>query len=457
MLKGARLWLAAFVLVAVAGQAAVGMRASRTARITGDEPFYVATAQSLVSDHDLDLRDEYARGGAEMASWWDGRVPLWRQMEPASGGRLLAPHDPGLPLLVAPAFALAGVAGVERFLVLVWALAMGLAAVLARRAGAPAWAALVGAVAVGAGPPGLVYASQIYPEAAAAACVAGGLVVATGRRPRAAALVATVVALEWLGVKYLPLALLVVGLWAWRFRAERRALAGAAAAFAVAGAHFVWWHLHTFGGLTPYSTNVVWAGEGTAQIVRAHVSVPDRGYRVYGLFLDARFGLLRWLPAAALAAAGAAGTHRRRAAVHAGALAICVALGSFVSITIMGWWFPGRMLVAALPSLAVLVALGVARLPRTGLVLAAWGWAVAAAVAWSAHHGGIRLAVDPWTVGAPLAPGALFPDFRSFGLAQVLASLAWGAALLALAIGTTRARRSIDAAPAAGSDVEAAA
>ena len=51
--------LVAFLLVLVAGQLAVGMRASRTANVTGDEPFYLLTVQSLVSDGDLDLRDEY--------------------------------------------------------------------------------------------------------------------------------------------------------------------------------------------------------------------------------------------------------------------------------------------------------------------------------------------------------------------------------------------------------------
>ena len=48
------------MLVALAGQLAVGMRAAQTSDITGDEPFYLLTTQSLVSDGDLDLRDEYA-------------------------------------------------------------------------------------------------------------------------------------------------------------------------------------------------------------------------------------------------------------------------------------------------------------------------------------------------------------------------------------------------------------
>ena len=41
------------------------------------------------------------------------------------------------------------------------------------------------------------------------------------------------------------------------------ALALAGGLVAVAGIHAVWWHLHTFGGLTPYGTNIVWPGEGT--------------------------------------------------------------------------------------------------------------------------------------------------------------------------------------------------
>jgi hypothetical protein len=241
--------------------------------------------------------------------------------------------------------------------------------------------------------------------------------------------VLSVVALEWLGVKYLPYALLIVGVWAWRHRADRRRLAVVGAAFAVAGAHFVWWHVHTLGGLTPYSTNVVWAGEGTSAILNDHLSMPDRTYRLYGLFLDARFGLVRWLPLSLVALLGV----RRSTWSHSAVVGIGVLLGTFVSITMMGYWFPGRMLVAALPSLAVLVAVGAARLPAVAGALAGWGWAIAAAVAVAASPAvrEIRLAVDPWVLGFPLAPAALFPDFRSFGARQVLLSLAWGAAAFA--------------------------
>ena len=431
--------LLAFLLVLVAAQLAAGGRATRTASITADEPFYLLTTQSLLSDGDINLNDEYADN--EMRRFWDGTVPLWKQMVPTDDGRLLSPHDPGLSLLTLPAYAAAGLEGVQRFLALLWALAMGAACLLAVRLGAPTWAALVASVAIGAGAPGVIYASQVYPEAPAALCVAVGLLAATAsgdKNPlsapvsvartggaRAVVTAGVVVALPWLGAKYVFLAALIAGVFAWRHRRDRRALLMLAVPAALAGAHYVWWHLHTFGGLTPYATNVVYADDGSAQIIGEHLGQGGRTYRLYGLFLDARFGLFRWLPVAPLALWGI----RRKTAIATAAVGICVLIGTFVSITMMGWWFPGRMLVAGLPALAALVALGIARFPRTGAVLTAWSLAIAAATAWSAHHGGIRLAVDPFDLGAPLAPAALFPDFRQFTAKEVALSLAWATVL----------------------------
>ncbi|HUQ39276.1 MAG TPA: hypothetical protein VM030_03915 [Acidimicrobiales bacterium] len=414
-----RLPLVVFLLVAAAGQAAVGMRASRTATVTGDEPFYLLTAQSLTSDGDLDLRDEYA--GHEEGEFWDGTIPLWKQMTPAPDGRLLSPHDPGLPLLIVPAYAVGGLTGVQRFLVLLWALAMALAAVAAVRLGVPTGAAGLAAVALGAGAPGVVYASQVYPEGPAALLVAIGLLLAIATRPRPVALAAAMTALMWLGVKYAPFAAVLGGVWVWRFRADRRAVAALAGLAVVAAAHLVWWHLHTFGDLTPYGTNVVWSGEGTASIVADHVHVGERLHRLYGVLVDQRFGLLRWSPVAALVFAGLA---RRRGLALALVLA-AVALATFASITMMGWWFPGRMLVAAFPAVVVLTGAGIARFPRVGALLAGWSLAIGAAVAVGAHTGAIRLAVDPWRVGFPLPPAILFPDLRTDGTARIAASAAW--------------------------------
>ncbi|HEV7887802.1 MAG TPA: hypothetical protein VGO92_09595, partial [Acidimicrobiales bacterium] len=400
-------------------------------------PFYLLTAQSLRSDGDLDLWDDYRN--EEYRSFWDADIPLWKQMTPAPDGRLLSPHDPGLSLLTLPAYALGGLRGVQRLLVVVWALAMALSTLLAIRFRAPPAAAVLAAIAVGAGAPGIVYASQVYPEAPAALLVAAGLLLATNAKPRPLLMAATVVALPWLGSKYIALAALVAAVFAYQHRQDRRTLALAAVPAALAGAHYLWWHLHTFGGLTPYGTNIVYSGEGTAQIFGEHLGQGGRSYRLYGLFLDARFGLFRWLPLAPLALFGLA----RRTLLPAATVLITVLIGTFVSVTMMGWWFPGRMLIAGLPALVVLIAHGARRLPKTAAALAAWSLAIGAATAWSAHHGGIRLAVDPWTLGAPLPPHWLFPDFRRFGLPQVAASLAWAAALLAALLAAARVGRSI--------------
>jgi len=413
----------AFLLVGLAAQLTAGGRATRTASITADEPFYLLTTQSLLSDGDLDLNDEYDND--EMDRFWDGSVPLWRQMVPMDDGRLLSPHDPGVSLLTLPAYAVAGLDGVQRFLALLWAVTMAAATLLAIRFGASPRAALVAAVAIGAGPPGVVYASQVYPEAPAALGVAIGLLAATSPRAHPLIVAGCAAALPWLGSKYALLSLIVFGVFAWRHRRDRRALVLAAAPAALLAGHYVWWHLHTFGGLTPYFTNVVYAGNDSLTIVNLHVNQGGRSYRLYGLFLDARFGLFRWLPIAPLALWGIT----RKTLLPAAVVASTVLVGTFVSITMMGWWFPGRMLVAGLPALTVLVALGAARFPKTAVALAAWGIAIAAVTAWSAHHHGIRLAVDPWTVGGPLAWHQLFPDFRAFGAPQILRSLAWGIAL----------------------------
>jgi hypothetical protein len=418
--------LATFLVVLAAGQLAVGMRASHTASVTGDEPFYLMTMQSLRSDGDLDLRDDYRHH--EEARFWDGTAPLWKQMTPTPDGRLLAPHDPGLPLLTLPAYALGGLRGVQRFLVVVWALAMALAAVLVIRLGGPPWAAAVAATAVGAGAPGIVYASQAYPEGPAALAVVVGLIAATDERPRPLLLLVSVLTLPWLGFKYLPLAALIAGAFAWRHRRHQKLLAALAGVVALAGAHYVWWHLHTFGGLTPYATNLVYSGEGSARIVTEHLTQAGRTYRLYGLFLDARFGLFRWLPVAALALFGL----RRQNVLAALTVATTILVATFASITMMGWWFPGRMLVAGLPALVVLAAHATKRLPKTAIALAAWSLVIGAATAYGAHHGTIRLAVDPFKLGAPLPPHWLFPDFRHFGLGQVAQSALWGAAFAAL-------------------------
>ena len=107
------------------------IRATRGASTTGDEPFYLLTAQSLLADGDFDLRNQYETRSYE--SFFDHPDGLWQQSVPLPDGDLLSPHNPGLSILLIPGFALGGLVGAQVQFLLLAAAAMALAFVLADR------------------------------------------------------------------------------------------------------------------------------------------------------------------------------------------------------------------------------------------------------------------------------------------------------------------------------------
>jgi hypothetical protein len=120
------LLLAGFVFYAL-----IGTRLPGPAGPQGDEPHYLTIAQSLRSDGDLDLKDEFEE--REYASFYAGT--LRPHTSPASPpGHVYSIHTPGLPILVLPAYRLGGYLGVRLFLSL---LAAGATAV--RRAARAGW------------------------------------------------------------------------------------------------------------------------------------------------------------------------------------------------------------------------------------------------------------------------------------------------------------------------------
>jgi hypothetical protein len=82
-----------------------GTRVPGAAGPQGDEPHYLVMAQSLLSDGDLDLTDEFA--AREYAPFYGGDLaPHTSPNTPP--GRLYSMHSPGLPALLLPAYALGG-------------------------------------------------------------------------------------------------------------------------------------------------------------------------------------------------------------------------------------------------------------------------------------------------------------------------------------------------------------
>ncbi len=441
---------ALFLLLAGAYVGSIPLRASRGAEIIGDEPFYLLTTQSLIADSDLDLRNQYAARSYE--EFFDHPRGLWYQMEPLPDGRLLSPHNPGLSVLLVPGFAIAGLRGAQAELLLIAAATFVLAyAAGARLVGEARWSWAAAAI-IGLTATPFVYATEVYPEVPAAFALLASLLPRPGRGVGgAAAVLVSLTALVWLGVKYAPLAALVAAWWLWRGRGSERAIL--AAGGAVSAAVFAWFHLETFGALTPYSVSTVWAGESTAEVVADHVSFLDRAYRLYGIFLDARFGLVVWAPVLAAGIAGAPRLLARSGPARwwAALIAAQLLIATFVAITMMGWWFPGRTMMTVLPLFVPFLAFALREAPRWGRAaigaLAGLSLWYTARIAFAAASGEVTVAVDPFEMGDPLfqAWRGLFPDYRSWSPDTVARTVAWilvlGAAAFLAAGGHARLRR----------------
>ena len=433
--------LALWLLFSLVFQASAGLRASWGARITGDEPFYLMATHSLLSDGDLDLRDEYR--DRSYREFYDHPSPLWHQSEKTADGRELSPHQVGLSVLVLPAYAVAGLDGVKAFLGVIGGLTVAFTFVLALRITGRFREALAGAAVFGVSAPIFVFSTQIYPEMPAALLLVAAMTLHAGKdRPGAAAVLASGAAalgLMWLGVKYAPAAAVLA---AFAFlRASGPSRAALVALLGIGGAHYIWFHLDTYGALTPYSVNMYYAGDGTASVVDEHFAFGNRLYRLLGLWTDRQFGLLRWAPAFAMGLAGAYFALRRRPAAalpllltFAGQLAVA----AFFTITMRGWWFPGRQLVVVLPLVGVFIAAALVEWQRAAYLLAsaltAYGAAITVAL-WRATSAlEVTLAVNPFEMEwKPFAGVAgLFPLYTSYGPLTLLLTALWAAALGAL-------------------------
>ncbi|HYF24782.1 MAG TPA: hypothetical protein VD931_03500, partial [Baekduia sp.] len=366
---------------------------------TGPEAHALLTAESLVSDQDLDLRDEYR--GREWEAF--SERPLRPSAPPQPDGRLHEPQGIGLPLLAAPAYALGGETGARLLFAALAALAFCLAAALGRRLVPEPWPTRA-ALVVGLSPPALGAATAIAPEVPGAVLAGGSLLFALRVRESpqtrpTAGCAALAAALPWLAAKLIvPAAVLAAALYRW-LRRRRRGLAGFVALELVllSAVVYVTVNGRLFGGLTPNEASL-----GAAPVTGASDTTEylERWPRLAGLWIDQDIGLLRWAPVLGLAFVAAWLLWRSRRARLAAVVAdqvdvevtatACLLLSAallasavFLAPDDLGPWFPGEELVVALPPLTALSAWGWRFVPRAGAVLAAVtlaasGWLVVA-------------------------------------------------------------------------------
>jgi hypothetical protein len=438
--------LAFWLLLFAAYAATLGLHAFGDSDYAGDEPRYLLAAKSVVDDGDVDVRDEYASRA------YEDFYPA--DLEPRASptdGRLNEPIGTGFPLLIAPAYALGGVVGVELFLAAIAALGVVLAYRLALRVVPDPWA-LGAAAAVGLSPPLLAYGSAVYPEAAAGAALAGAALMAVrlDSRPggRDAFLASALLGLlPWLGMRFVP-AGVAVGYFAARplWHARRRTLAiGSVELSLFSLAVCVGINEAFYGGPTQYAANA--PGE-SATGASFPVGYLERSYRVIALFIDRDYGLLRWAPVFLLAFSGLWWlwrSHRDRLAravpqlreievtgdLCAVVLGVQLALAAFLAPTMFGSWFPARHLLVALVLAVPLVAWGLRHSPRVGTLLA--GLTVAASV-WL--YADVRWGAGSLVGNRPEAPFGpltnLLPAFEPGGTWPYLVAGVVAAAVAAL-------------------------
>src|SRR3990170_8322035 len=90
----------------------------------GDEPHYLIITQSLLEDGDLKIENNHRSGDYRSYFAGDLAKPDFRRR--GRNGEIYSIHAPGLPAMIAPAFALAGYHGVVVFLVLLASLGSAL-------------------------------------------------------------------------------------------------------------------------------------------------------------------------------------------------------------------------------------------------------------------------------------------------------------------------------------------
>ncbi len=128
----------------------------------GDEPHYLIITQSLLHDFDLKIENNHRqREYARYFSLGDLKPDFLRR---GKDGEIYSIHAPGLPALIAPAFAVAGYPGVKVFLLIIAALGTALVWMLGFRVGASAGAAWFAWAAVSLSTSSVFHAFAVYPD-----------------------------------------------------------------------------------------------------------------------------------------------------------------------------------------------------------------------------------------------------------------------------------------------------
>jgi hypothetical protein len=388
-------------------------------------------AESIDSDGDVDLRDEYRE---RVYREWTGGA-LLAPVAGLTAGRLHEPPGVGMALLVAPAYAIAGATGAELFVAALLALAFVAAASIARRLVPDPWATGA-ALAGGLSPPAIAWSTSVSPEPVAACAVAGAALFALRVRhapaPNRAVLAALLIgALPWLNVKFLPVAAVAAFALARWLRRRRRGMSAFVAleVVLVSAVALITVNERLYGGLSPYS-----AVPGDPTGAASPTGYLERIPRLVEVFVHPDAGILAWAPFGVLAFLSLellTRSLRERLSVAlpsvvdvevaAGFLALLCAAQVFVAAFLSpelepASAFPGREAIAVLPVGAALCAWGFRHAPRIGQALVTLTVGAGAWLLIGMRAGDAQLAPPE----GPLPYGALQPAVAALAAGAVV-------------------------------------
>jgi len=421
----------------------------------GDEPHYLVIAHSLLADRDLRIENNH-----ENRDYWafhPAELPM-HYLNRGRDGVIYSIHGPGLPALLAPAYAVAGHWGALALVGVMAALAavaiFDVAAVVASPPIALAtWAGVALTVPFG------LQAWLLFPEMPAALLLAW--TVSWIWRPppdRPPAWIwrgAVLSLLPWLHMKF-SLLLLVAGLWlALRLWPRWRLVVALLAPIGVSGLLWLGAFWVMYGDINP---TVAYGYSAGAEL--DWLNVP-RG--LLGLAFDQEYGLLPYSPIFAVAALGA-WTMARRPELRGYLGGSLLVMAPFLVSTTQYymWWggssVPARFVVPILPLLAPMIAVairehrGAAARGAIGLTLAYSVLAFVAVMARPAamlmynDRDGTGRLVETMQAGAPLTaslPSFIDPEI----LVQLPATLVWVVAALVAAAAAWLVSRRVRAGP----------
>ena len=364
---------AACVALAVSLVAALAAAARERAVLPGgDAPHYLVITQSLLRDGDLRIENNHRQ--LDYLAYYSADLSP-HYLRRGTDGEIYSIHAPGLPALLAPAFAVGGYPGVVAFLVLVAAVGAWLVWRTAFRLTSSAGAAWFAWAATSLSAPFFLHSFQVFPDASGAvltmfgvsalvaldverrpaSCAgpepnAGSRAPAAGSVPVSTLLLAGVAlaALPWLHTRYAAIAAVLGISLVWRLVGLRRYQAAAAfltvpVLSAVAWFGFFYSHYGSFSPAAPYASYT-------------QSSLANVGRGLPGLLLDQQFGLVANAPVLAIAFIGLAIMSRTRVrlAVELGALVLVY----FVAVSAYAMWWGGWSSPARF-AVPVLLALGV--------------------------------------------------------------------------------------------------